>query len=123
MQSWDLDPASGDYVMDGGKPLETTSLRIPAYIRLKTSRTRWLYAPDERYGSDFYSLKKRQTTRDASQVETIAANALQPIVDDGRASEITVNANVVARHGVGMEALILRNSGIQDILVLPSLGV
>lgn len=122
-QNWEIDPKTGDYVMEGGAPKQTDSLRIPAYVRLKTPRTQWLYAPDERYGSDFYTIKKRQTTRDASQIETVAANALQPIADDGRARSIEVEATQVARHGVGLETKIVEASGRLDNLSLPSLGV
>lgn len=122
-QNWDLDPKNGDYIMEDGAPKQTDSLRIPAYVRLKTPRTRWLYAPDDRFGSDFYLLQKRQTTRDASQVETVAVNALQPIADDGRARSIEVDAVQVARHGVGLETKIVEASGRLDNLLLPSLGV
>lgn len=109
--------------MQSGSPKQTDSLRVPAYVRLKTPRNQWMYAPDESYGSDFHNLKKRQTTRDASQIETVAANALQPIADDGRARSIEVEATQVARHGVGLETKIAEASGRLDNLLLPSLGV
>ena len=123
MQNWKIDPKTGDYIMQGGAPAETDSLEIPAYIRLKVGRGQWLYAPDDKYGSDFYALQKRQTVRDASQLETIAANALQPIADDGRASQIDINARVLTRNGVGLEAEIVKANGQLDRLTLPSLGV
>jgi phage gp46-like protein len=122
-QNWDIDPKTGDYVMEGGAPKQTDSLKIAAYVRLKTPRTQWLYAPNTRYGSDFYLLQKRQTTRDASQVEAVAANALQPIADDGRARSIEVEAVVATRHGVGLETRIEEANGRIDNLLLPSLGV
>lgn len=122
-QNWNLDPKTGDYVLIGGSPEQTNSLQIPAYIRLKTPRTRWLYAPDERYGSDFYTLQKRQTTRDSSLVETVAANALQPIVDDGRAQTIEVETTVLARNAIGLQTEILTADGSIEELTLPSLGV
>lgn len=122
-ESWDIDPATGDYLQEKGNPIPTRSLRIPAYIRLKTHRTGWLYAPDQNYGSDFYALKKRQTTRDSINVETIAARALQPILDDGRASEIDVNTVVAVRNAIGMDVKIIDAQGEPEQLNIPSLGV
>lgn len=122
MQNWDLDPKTGDYVMEGGAPKETDSLNIPAYIRLKTPRLGWLYAPDTKYGSDFQTIKKRQSVRDASHVETVAANALQPILDDGRAESILVNTEVVTRNAVGLKTEIERADGKLDTLKLDPLG-
>lgn len=123
MQNWEIDPKTGDYIMQGGSPKQTDSLRIPAYFRLKTQRTRWLYAPDDKFGSDFYAVTKRQSTRDSSQIETIAATALQPLADDGRAAEITVETQVVARQGVGLKVEIVEANGRFDELILPPLGV
>lgn len=122
-QNWEIDPATGDYLQEGGAPVETDSLRIPAYIRLKTSRTKWLYSPDTSYGSDFYTFKKRQSTRDASALEAVAERALQPIVDDGRAATIEISTLDTARHGVSLQATITEASGRLDQLLLPSLGV
>lgn len=122
-QNWDIDPKTGDYKMIGGAPVQTNSLRVPAYVRLKTPQGGWLYAPDDNYGSRFYALKKRQTVGDASGVETIAANALSPIVNDGRASSVTVEAKVVARHGIGLETEIVDAGGEVENLILPGLGV
>lgn len=102
-QNWEIDPVTKDYVMKGGAPVNTDSLTIPAYIRLSTKRTQWLYAPDTNYGSDFYLIQKRRSTTDASQFENTAARALQPMVDDGRSSGISVTTQVLTRGAVGME--------------------
>jgi phage gp46-like protein len=123
MQNWEINPATGDYIMEGGSPKETDSLRIPAYFRLKIPRTKWLYARDNQLGSDFNTLKKRQTTKDASQIETIGATALQPMADDGRAQSIEVEATATSRQGVQLEARIVKADGQIEELVLPSLGV
>lgn len=122
-QNWDLDPATGDYVMTGGKPVETDSLSIPAYIRMKTPRTGWMYAPDTFYGSDFHLLNRRNTTNDTSILETIAANALQPIADDGRAVSITIDTTEVARHGLALAVELVKKNDKIDNLVLTGLGV
>ena len=123
-QSWDIDPVTGDYVMVGGAPAQTDSLKIPAYFRLKIPRGNWLYAPDRnKYGSNFHLVTKRQTTGDSSQLEAIAANALQPLADDGRASSIEIQTVTVARQGIGLETQIVKSNGQIDQLILPSLGV
>lgn len=122
-QNWSIDPASGDYKVEGGSPIQTDSLQVPAYYRLRIPRDGWMYAPDSKYGSLLHTLKKRQTTKDATQIETMAATALQPIADDGRAKQIDVQAVVIARSGVGIKADIVKANGKLDTLVLPSLGV
>lgn len=122
-QSWLIDPKTGDYVLQGGAPKETDSLEVPAYFRLKIPRKGWMYAPDDKFGSDFHTIKKRQTTKDATQIETIAGNALQPIADDGRARSIEVNAIITSRQAVGLQAKIVKANGQLEQLVLPSLGV
>ena len=121
-QNWNQNPASGDYVMVKGAPEQTDSLTIPAYIRLKTKRLTWLYAPDTSYGSDFHLIKKRRTDQNPTLIENVAASALQPIVDDGRAREISVTTTVATRSGVGLETKIADASG-QNIerLVLPAI--
>lgn len=105
-QSWYIDPVTKDYVMEGGAPKVTDSLLIPAYIRLKTKRTQWMYAPNTKYGSDIYTVRKNRTTSDASRLERLSANALSPLVDDGRAAEITVETTEVVRHGVALKATV-----------------
>lgn len=121
-QNWELDPKTGDYIMTGGAPAQTDSLRIPAYIRLKTPRLGWMYAPNTLYGSDFRALKKRQTTRDVTSVENIAGRALQPIVDDGRSATMDINTTATARNSLGLQIHIVEASGKQDQLNLPSIG-
>jgi phage gp46-like protein len=120
-KSWDIDPKKRDYVLEKGAPRQTDSLTIPAYIRLKTRRLRWMYAPDNSYGSDFYTIKKRKSTDDASAIEAIAARALQPIADDGRASAIQIDTTVATRSGVGLQAKITDASGEPQTLDLPAI--
>lgn len=121
-QNWDLDEKTGDYVMKGGAPVETDSLRVPAYNRLKIKRTQWMYAPSENYGSDFYRLKKRQTNTDTTAVENIAARGLQPILDDARAQRIDIDFDSVARNGVGLKIKIVSSQGKSEELKLNPLG-
>lgn len=121
-QNWDIDEKTGDYLQVGGAPVETDSLRVPAYIRLKTKRTQWLYAPNENYGSDFYRLQKRQTNRDTSVVENIAARGLQPLLDDGRAQRIDIDFDAVTRNAVGIKTKIVSASGKAEELNLNPLG-
>ncbi len=92
-ESWQINPTSGDYVMEGGSPVPSESLTIPAYYRLKVQRGRWLHAPDDGYGSDFYLIRKRFNGGDLSGLQNIAEKALQPMIDDGRASDVEVTPN------------------------------
>lgn len=122
-QNWNIDPATGDYVLVGGAPEETDSLTVPAYFRLKISVNQWLYAPDTNYGSRFSQIKKRPTGRDTNKIENAAAVALQPILDDGRAVSITVDTTQANRTSVSLKAVIERQRGVFDQLEIPSLGV
>jgi phage gp46-like protein len=110
-QNWTIDPLKRDYVMEGGAPKQTDSLLIPAYIRMKVKRKKWMYAPDDQYGSDFYLIQKNLTSQDATRVENTAANALRPLVVDGRAEEISVQAVGRSRHDVGIQTKILDARG------------
>lgn len=122
-QNPEIDPASGDYVLVGGAPKQTDSLKIPAYFRLKVKRQLWLYAPNSSYGSDLYQIRKRKTTQDPNFIEATAARALQPIVNDGRASAIEVDTAVSARNALGLDVLIADAQGEVDKLQIPGLGV
>ena len=122
-QNWNIDPQKKDYVMQGGAPQQTDSLQIPAYIRLKTNRTQWLYAPDTNYGSDLYTVQRNRTTSDPSFLEAIAAKALQPIVDDGRASQITVTTVTDFRNAVGLQTTILDAQGTPEEFLINGTGV
>lgn len=123
MQSWDLDPKKGDYVMTNGAPNETNSLRVPAYFRLKIKRTTWMYAPNAQYGSDFYTLKKLPPNNTGQIIENVAAQALQPLADDGRAKQIEVAAQEISRNGASLSATILDASGREETVTFPGLGV
>jgi phage gp46-like protein len=123
MQNWNIDPNKKDYVLERGSPQQTDSLTIPAYIRLKTRRGSYMYAPDDRFGSEFHLQKKRRTSVDNSSVEDLAAAAVQPIVDDGRASEILIEAEVKNRNNVSFTTKIIDQEGSVDTLEIKSLGV
>lgn len=58
MQTWEVDPKTGDYVLVNGSPKETNSLKMAAYFRMRTRRDQWLYAPDNKYGSKFHQLAR-----------------------------------------------------------------
>lgn len=118
---WEIDPKSGDYVITQGSPTLTDALTMAAYVRLKTKRGQWLYAPDNNYGSDFYLQKKRRTNQDQTYIENVGARALTPMVNDGRAGLVDVEATEASRHGIGLSAKILdaRTQQVQEIK-LPS---
>lgn len=122
-QNWEINPATGDYVMSGGSPVQTDSLKVPAYFRVKTRRGKWLYAPDNKFGSDFYAVQKRPSDNANKRFENIAVSALQPMVDDGRALEIDVKVVENQRSGTGLQVTILDASGEVAVETLPGLGL
>lgn len=121
--SWIISPDTGDYVMNNGAPTDTDDLKFPAYYRMKIKRQKWLYAPDSKYGSDFYKLQKNFTTKPQTALEKIAARALQPIVDDGRATNINIEVTGVSRSGVTIEADIGSGQATVSTLTLKGLGI
>lgn len=122
-QSWNLDPTKGDYVMDGGAPEQTDSLTVPAYFRLKTKNGKWLYAPDNKYGSKFYTVLKRPVNNSNLTLENIAAQALQPMADDGRASQIQVDVVENQRNGTALQISITDASGEVETATFSGIGL
>lgn len=121
-QNWNLDPKDGDYIMKGGAPEQTDSLRIPAYFRWKIPQGSWLYAPDPGYGSRFRTIGKKPPGGDLTPIEQAGSSALQPLLDDGRAMAITVEAtNSINRNGANIGARIERSRGLFDNLEIPAL--
>lgn len=108
--------------MSGGAPEQTNSLKLPAYYRVKIKRGQWLYAPDSSYGSDYHTLKKRPSINSNSLLENIGANAVQPIVDDGRAKSIEVQVTENGRHATGLKCKIIDASGQVELVTFPGIG-
>lgn len=119
---WDINPDNGDYLQENGRPVNTNSLKLPAYYRLKIRRKNWQYAPDDKYGADFFKIVKN-TNQTPSQVETVGARALQPMVDDGRALTIDVTTVQTSRHGISIKTAITDAEGNVNTTTFKSLGV
>lgn len=119
---WDIDPATGDYLQKDGRPVNTNSLRLPSYYRLKTKRKQWQYAPNDKFGADFFKIVKN-SNQTPSQVETVGGRALQPIVDDGRALTIDVTTKQTSRHGISLTTAITDAEGNVETVTFNSLGV
>lgn len=81
-----INPRTGDYTGS-----TTTTLQNAVYLRLTVPLGSWWADPT--LGSRLYLLKRE---KDVARVRTLARQyaeqALQPILDDGRASSITVTA-------------------------------
>lgn len=121
--SWQVNPETGDYIMTNGAPVDSADLKYPAYYRLKIKRQKWMYAPDSKFGSDYYKLQRNNTTKPQTAIEKIAARAVQPIVDDGRANNIAVTVTGVSRDGVSLEVDISSGQTQVSTLNLTGLGV
>lgn len=122
MQNWQIDPKTGDYVLEGGAPVQTNSLTIPAYFRTKIKRQRWLYAPDSDYGSDYFTVSKRPSENGNQRLENIGAKALQPMVDDGRALQVEVTVVENRRDAAGLQVTIVDAAGEVEQETFPGLG-
>jgi len=103
--SWLINPVTGDYDLAGGNPQRDTSLQFPAYARLKVRRGAWLYSPNTDYGSDFGTVRKRSSTTPAL-LESIGTRALQPLLDDGRATDVAFSTVASSRHSEELQCTI-----------------
>ncbi len=122
-QSWNIDPTIGDYINSSGAPEQTDSLQVPAYFRIKIKRTRWLYAPNDKFGSDFYTVMKRPSDNGNKKMEDIARNALQPLLDDGRAQQVDAKVTQNVRGGTALTVTIKDASGEVVKQTLPAIGL
>lgn len=122
-ESWLIDPVTRDYVLDSnGNPTIDKTLKTPAYIRVKTPRTKWLYAPDEKYGSDLYLIKKNLTNGDNTAVINAEERALEPLIDQGRAVSIIAENVSQGRNYIQTKIEILDAQGEVDELLLAPVG-
>jgi phage gp46-like protein len=116
-----IDPATGDYLMQNGSPISSDSLDNPAYYRIRIHRLKWMYAPDTNYGSDLYTLEKKEGNAALNMITT----ALQPMVDDGRALGVDpefVTPQPSSRNEAAISVEITDAQGIQQNLTLPPVG-
>lgn len=117
-QNLKLDPNSGDYVIQNGRPVEDGTLNTPAYIRLKTRRNKWMYAPDTSYGSDFHLFYRRHLAQNDSAIVTVAKRAVAPLVSSGRAASVDASLDGTARQAVELNVNIVQANGQESQLSL-----
>jgi len=120
MANWLVDSKTGDYQMLAGNPVQDDSLVTVAYLLLKTPRTKWMYAPDVTYGSDYYSLHIR--VKDYSALIEAGQRALQPLLDSGRAKSVSVDLTNSARGGAELKISIVDNSGNPQVFNFTPVG-
>lgn len=104
-----INPRTGDYEIEKGDTVPDYSVQFAAYVRMKVKRKLWLYAPDDSYGSDFYKVLKRSFNT-PRVLETMTAKALQPLIDDKRASEITAFSKPLTRNMCNIEVSIVETN-------------
>lgn len=124
-KSWELDPSTGDYKMEKGAPVPTDSLRIPAFYRIKIPRGGWMYAPDDKFGSDYHLVKKRSGLGSEQSLINIGEKALEPLVEDGRAVEAVIERDPgiqTERNNSALKILIEDSQGNLETADLPPIG-
>lgn len=108
-----INPGTGDYVIEKGDTVQDFSLQFAAYVRMKVKKKKWLYAPDNNYGSDIYKVLKRGNNT-PRLLETLSFKALEPLILDGRAKEVTAFSKPLSRNNCNIEINILEvNNSIQ----------
>lgn len=114
-ESWLMDPATRDYSQDGGAPVITRSLKMPMYFRTLAPRKRWLYAPDDNWGSDFHLLHTKNGPNAGPAAQAIERRALQPLIEDGRALDVSVGVSQ-QRGGLVVDARAIEANGTETEL-------
>lgn len=121
MSTWKINPTTGDYLIVNGAPVPSDDLIYPAYYRIRIPRLQWMYAPDNKYGSDLNTIQKNTGNAAIAMIN----NALQPMVDDGRALGVDTEFNATqpsSRNEIAVEVSITDALGVDTTLSLPSLG-
>lgn len=121
--SWYIDPDTRDYVLEDGKPVQDKSLKTPTHIRFRARRQGWLYAPDDKWGSDFHTLKKNHNSTSAKTLQNVGQRALQPIINDGRADDVQFEIVEQTRHGAQIKVKITDAEGEPEEIVFNKIGV
>jgi phage gp46-like protein len=127
MAEFARDETTGDYVMqtgaNAGKPAIDTTLAAPTRTRLRARRGGWMHAPNDQWGSDFHSYRKRKSTDFKDGLgESIALKALQPLVDDGRADNLEAETQFTQRGGVAIKVTLLDRQQQQTYDVKTQVG-
>lgn len=122
---WQRDQSTGDYVQDAnGRPVMDSTLAAPVRTRLRAHRQHWLHAPDDQWGSDFYSyLRKKSVNLKDGLGESIATRALDPLVQDGRADNLEVDTQFTQRGGVAFSTTLLDRQRQEEYTVVTPVGV
>ena len=101
-----INTKTGDYTGTA-----TSTLQNAVYLRLTVPLGSWWADPT--LGSRLYLLKRE---KDVARVRTLARQyaeqALQPIIDDGRASSITVTANHPANGRLILSIEVVQANGV-----------
>lgn len=110
-----MDPIKKDYQVDNsGKPVNERTLLTPCYFRLRIPRTQWLYKPNDDFGSDLKLLKKNSTAGNSTNLQDIAERALEPLIIDGRADDISATLTEKSRHGAGLDIAVQDARGEEE---------
>jgi phage gp46-like protein len=101
-----INPRTRDWEMDAdGFLVSTNSLAQAGYIRLTAHFGEWMH--DTTLGSTLFDLNAKAETTGESEVVRRAERALQPLIDDGRASSVTVKLLESTRYGRAIDVTIV----------------
>lgn len=119
------DQTTGDYVIDAnGKPVLDSTLAPPTRTRLVAHCKGWLHAPNDQWGSFFFSYKKKRSVDFKDGLgESIAAKALEPMSADGRADNIEVTTQFSQRGGTAIAVSLFDRQKQDEYTVITPVGV
>ena len=101
-----INPETSDYEMDArGFPVATNELTQAAYIRLRAHLGEWLYDP--LLGSTIFRPIDKAVGQGQEEIVRRAERALQPLIDDGRASSVAVKLLERTRYNQALDISIV----------------
>ena len=116
-----INPETGDWIVEGGSFTTTDSLQPCAYNLLKCPVGQWQHAPYPNFGSRLNEIKKNLSTQYPSPVENSAAAALKPLINSKRAKRIDVTAERMTRFSVYFSTKIYQSNNKIEEFQLPGI--
>lgn len=106
-----IDTVTKDYIPLNGQIQNSNQLEAQIYQLIQTPKTKWLYAPDSNYGSDFYTLLNQRQRLSKSQILQLVTSALDPLTSTGELTLTSLTVPVLTLGTVNIDIEGVDSSG------------
>lgn len=108
-----LDPQTQDYVNLNGQIANKNQALTEIYLRLMIPQQKYLYAKGAEVGSQLYKLSNQRGTVNKTQLAQIIAEALKPMLEQGRLSIQEIKIPHLVLGNISLEINCTDSSGEQ----------